>query len=126
LSLPDAPVLELRQRAALQDSARPALPRRPTGRGNQALYRPEGIGEITDVPTLEEPWVADADVGQVTFTVPDFDLVMRDPANPTRMLPACDSGDHLYPNDTDYQAMACSVDQQLFTRGAAHRARPAG
>jgi lysophospholipase L1-like esterase len=44
----------------------------------------------------------------------DFDEVMRDPAHPTRMLPLYDSGDHLHPNDTDYQAMANAVDLRLF------------
>ena len=35
----------------------------------------------------------------------DFDKVTRDPQNPTRYLPAYDSGDHLHPNDAGYQAM---------------------
>jgi lysophospholipase L1-like esterase len=30
------------------------------------------------------------------------------------MLPAYDSGDHLHPNDADYQAMANAVDLKLF------------
>ena len=29
----------------------------------------------------------------------DFDAVMRDPADPLRLNPAYDSGDHLHPND---------------------------
>ena len=29
----------------------------------------------------------------------DFDLATRDPAHPSRFLPAYDSGDHLHPND---------------------------
>jgi lysophospholipase L1-like esterase len=40
----------------------------------------------------------------------DFDKVTRDPANPQMFLPAYDSGDHLHPNDTGYQAMADAVD----------------
>jgi lysophospholipase L1-like esterase len=39
----------------------------------------------------------------------DFDRVIRDPADPTRMLPAYDSGDHLHPNDAGYAAMANAV-----------------
>ena len=31
--------------------------------------------------------------------VVDFDLVLRDPGQPTQLLPAYDSGDHLHPND---------------------------
>jgi lysophospholipase L1-like esterase len=44
----------------------------------------------------------------------DFDLVTRDPSQPTRFLPAYDSGDHLHPNDTGYQAMADAIDLRLF------------
>jgi lysophospholipase L1-like esterase len=36
----------------------------------------------------------------------DVEAALRDPANPTRILPAYDSGDHLHPNDAGYQAMA--------------------
>jgi lysophospholipase L1-like esterase len=44
----------------------------------------------------------------------DFDRAIRDPANPLRMLPAYDSGDHLHPNDAGYQAMANAVNLGLF------------
>ncbi len=44
----------------------------------------------------------------------DFDLVTRDPAQPTRFLPAFDSGDHLHPSDAGYQAMANAIDLRLF------------
>jgi lysophospholipase L1-like esterase len=47
----------------------------------------------------------------------DFDKVVRDPSHPTRILPAFDSGDHLHPNDSGYQAMANSVDLKLFRGG---------
>lgn len=47
----------------------------------------------------------------------DFDKVIRDPAHPTRMLPAYDSGDHLHPNDAGYQAMANAIDLRLFRGG---------
>ncbi|WP_432092885.1 GDSL-type esterase/lipase family protein [Streptomyces sp. bgisy100] len=40
----------------------------------------------------------------------DFDAVIRDPARPTRMLPAYDSGDHLHPGDAGLRALAESVD----------------
>ena len=39
----------------------------------------------------------------------DFDAAVRDPSDPTRLLPAFD-GDHLHPNDAGYQAMANAVD----------------
>lgn len=44
----------------------------------------------------------------------DFDEAVRDPAHPTRLLPAYDSGDHLHPNDAGYKAMAYSVNLELF------------
>jgi lysophospholipase L1-like esterase len=44
----------------------------------------------------------------------DFDRAVRDPADPLRLLPAYDSGDHLHPNDLGYQAMAQAVDLALF------------
>ena len=46
--------------------------------------------------------------------VVDFDAVMRDPAHPTKMLPAFDSGDHLHPNDAGYAAMGNAVPLGLF------------
>jgi lysophospholipase L1-like esterase len=47
--------------------------------------------------------------------VVDFDLALRDPAQPTRLNPAYDSGDHLHPNDAGYQVMAQAVPLSLFT-----------
>jgi lysophospholipase L1-like esterase len=44
----------------------------------------------------------------------DFEEAVRDPAHPTHLLPAFDSGDHLHPNDAGYQAMADSIDLALF------------
>lgn len=41
--------------------------------------------------------------------VVDFDAAVRDPADPARMLPAYDSGDHLHPSDAGYQAMANAI-----------------
>jgi lysophospholipase L1-like esterase len=46
--------------------------------------------------------------------VADFDLALRDPAQPTRIRPAYDSGDHLHPNDAGYQALANAVPLALF------------
>ena len=44
----------------------------------------------------------------------DFDAVMRDPQNPSHLLPAADSSDHLHPNETGYQIMAKAIDLKLF------------
>jgi len=44
----------------------------------------------------------------------DFDAVVRDPANPTNLLPAYNSGDGLHLSPAGYQAMANSIDLSLF------------
>jgi lysophospholipase L1-like esterase len=44
----------------------------------------------------------------------DFDAAIRDPADPSAMLPAYDSGDHLHPSDAGYQAMAAAIDLGLL------------
>ncbi len=41
-------------------------------------------------------WIRD---GNGFDAIIDFDALLRDPAHPTRMLPAFDSGDHLHPGD---------------------------
>lgn len=46
----------------------------------------------------------------------DFDAGLRDPAKPTRLLPAADTGDHLHPNEMGYRMMAEMIDLSLFIR----------
>jgi lysophospholipase L1-like esterase len=46
--------------------------------------------------------------------VVDFDKVVRDPTDPSRLLPAYDSGDHLHPGPKGYQAMGDAVPLRLF------------
>ncbi|GAB3981414.1 SGNH/GDSL hydrolase family protein [Actinoallomurus acanthiterrae] len=50
--------------------------------------------------------------------VVDLDRVMRDPADPLRLLPAYDSGDHLHPGDAGYRAMAAAVRLDCLSGGA--------
>lgn len=52
-------------------------------------------------------WIRDS--GEFDAVV-DFDAIVRDPARPTRFLPAYDSGDHLHPGDAGYRAMAQAID----------------
>jgi len=52
--------------------------------------------------------------GKAFDGVIDFDKAVRDPDHPDRILPAYDSGDHLHPSDTGYQAMADSINLKLF------------
>jgi lysophospholipase L1-like esterase len=44
----------------------------------------------------------------------DFDKVVLDPANPEKIRPAFDKGDHIHPNDAGYEAMANAIDIKLF------------
>ncbi len=46
----------------------------------------------------------------------DFDRATRDPANPSKFLPAYDSGDDLHPNDAGMKAMAGAIDLKLFEK----------
>lgn len=46
----------------------------------------------------------------------DFDALLRDPTNPRRLQARFDSGDHLHPGDTGYQAMAQAIDIAALTR----------
>ncbi len=46
--------------------------------------------------------------------VVDFDRVLRDPEQPSRLLPAYDSGDHIHPNDAGNEAMAGAVSLRLL------------
>lgn len=45
----------------------------------------------------------------------DFDAAVRNPADPSRILPIYDVGDRLHPNDAGYRAMGEAVDLGLFT-----------
>ena len=44
----------------------------------------------------------------------DFEKVVLDPANPDKIRPTLDSGDHIHPNDAGYETMANAVDLSLF------------
>jgi lysophospholipase L1-like esterase len=46
--------------------------------------------------------------------VVDFDAAVRDPQNPSKLLPAADSGDHLHPSVKGHQMMADCTDLKLF------------
>jgi lysophospholipase L1-like esterase len=46
--------------------------------------------------------------------VVDFDMALRDPEHPARMLPIYDCGDHLHPSDLGYNKMGDAIDLSLF------------
>ncbi|WP_040711165.1 SGNH/GDSL hydrolase family protein [Nocardiopsis potens] len=52
--------------------------------------------------------------GGLFDAVLDFDEVLRDPEDPSRLLPEYDSGDHLHPGDAGLRAIAHSVDLRLL------------
>jgi lysophospholipase L1-like esterase len=47
----------------------------------------------------------------------DVEAALSDPARPTRVLPAYDSGDHLHPSDAGYQTIANAVPLAPFVAG---------
>lgn len=47
----------------------------------------------------------------------DFDAALRDPADPLRLNPVYDCGDHLHPDDAGYQAMANAINLQMLLPG---------
>ncbi|HDS0950070.1 TPA: SGNH/GDSL hydrolase family protein [Stenotrophomonas maltophilia] len=50
----------------------------------------------------------------------DLDAALRDPAAPSRMAAAYDSGDHLHPGDAGNRAMAEAVDLQVLMGPSTH------
>ena len=46
----------------------------------------------------------------------DLDKLTADPANPTHLLPAYDSGDHLHPGPTGYKVMGEAFSPSIFTK----------
>ncbi|MEV8030582.1 SGNH/GDSL hydrolase family protein [Streptomyces sp. NPDC086182] len=58
--------------------------------------------------------------------VADFDATVRDPARPSRILPAYDPGDHLHFNDAGMRALAGAIDlRSLVPTPYGRRPRPA-
>ena len=72
-----------------------------------AYFTPEGEAKRQAV----NQWIR---TSQAYDAVIDFDAVVRDPASPAKILARFDSGDHLHPNDSGYEAMGNAVDLKLF------------
>ncbi|MGA2383200.1 MAG: SGNH/GDSL hydrolase family protein [Gemmatimonadales bacterium] len=76
-------------------------------------------GSFYDGPGHEEArqrvnkWIR---TGGAFNAVIDFDAVVRDPADPHRLRPNADSGDHLHPGEEGYRMMADAIDLRLFAR----------
>ena len=52
--------------------------------------------------------------GEIFDAVIDFDKALRDPENPSKLLPKWDCGDHLHPSDAGYLHMGDCIDLALF------------
>ncbi|MGK5442120.1 SGNH/GDSL hydrolase family protein [Micromonospora sp. URMC 105] len=79
------------------------------GHGNPGVWTPEKDATRQAVNT----WLRGAGASEFDGVL-DFDAVLRDPAQPSRLLPAYDSGDHIHPNDAGNQAMADAVPLRLL------------
>ncbi|MCT2584393.1 SGNH/GDSL hydrolase family protein [Actinophytocola gossypii] len=77
--------------------------------GNTAYDDPGGHGETARQAVNH--WIRHS--GRFDAVV-DFDAAVRDPADPTRLLPAADDGDHLHLNPTGYRMLADAVPAHLF------------
>ncbi|MEW2378919.1 SGNH/GDSL hydrolase family protein [Micromonospora sp. NPDC047812] len=77
------------------------------GHGNPGVWTPEKEATRQAVNT----WLRGSDEFDGLL---DFDRVLRDPAQPSRLLPAYDSGDHIHPNDAGNQALANAVPLRLL------------
>ncbi|MDO3705293.1 SGNH/GDSL hydrolase family protein [Micromonospora sp. C28SCA-DRY-2] len=77
------------------------------GHGNPGVWTPEKEATRQAV----NAWLR---AGDEFDGLLDFDRVLRDPAQPSRLLPAYDSGDHIHPNDAGNQAMADAVPLRLL------------
>ncbi|MEU5790247.1 SGNH/GDSL hydrolase family protein [Micromonospora purpureochromogenes] len=79
------------------------------GLGNPGVWTPEKDATRQAVNS----WLRGAGAHEFDGVL-DFDAVLRDPAQPGRLLPAYDSGDHIHPNDAGNQAMADAVPLRLL------------
>jgi lysophospholipase L1-like esterase len=68
-----------------------------------------GTPAVDDARRAVNDWIRGASSADA---VVDFATCLADAANPSRIDPAYDSGDHLHPNPAGYQAMAQCVDLQ--------------
>jgi lysophospholipase L1-like esterase len=83
-------------------------------------------GSIIDNPVNQQTW---QDVNTWIRTsgafdgVIDFAAATADPADPTRLDPRFDSGDHLHPDDAGTEAMADAVSLRMLLHPLHHRVR---
>jgi lysophospholipase L1-like esterase len=78
--------------------------------GGSGYYHPDAVNE-QDRQAINA-WIRTP--GRFDAVI-DFDKLMADPANPSKLSPAFDSGDGLHPSLAGYKAMADAVPLDLFT-----------
>ena len=79
--------------------------------GNAGYDDPQGLREAAR-QTVNQ-WIR---TSHKFDAVLDFDRAVRDPANPRRILPSFDNGDHLHLNPAGYQALADAVPASPFRK----------
>ncbi|MDG4787553.1 SGNH/GDSL hydrolase family protein [Micromonospora sp. WMMD1102] len=77
--------------------------------GHDGYDDPAGLRE--DTRQAVNRWIR---TGDRFDAVPDFDAAVRDPADPRRLLPVADGGDHLHLNPVGYRMLADAVPADLF------------
>jgi lysophospholipase L1-like esterase len=112
-SVADAPTQEVSAQQIINAIAAAVAQARARGvkvfLGTLAPYR--GTGYFTESGELKRQAVnAAIRNAQGIDGVIDFDRVLQSPADPSRLNPLYDSGDHLHPNDAGYAAIAAAVD----------------
>jgi lysophospholipase L1-like esterase len=75
--------------------------------GGAAYYSAEG----EQIRQAVNTWIR---TGRAFDGVIDFDAVIRDPADPTRIKEGFHMGDHLHGSDAAYDAMANAIDLSLL------------
>jgi lysophospholipase L1-like esterase len=74
-----------------------------------------GVAGVTSgMENTRESVNASIRAGTIFDAYVDFDLAVRNPANPTHLLPAYDSGDHHHPNSAGYVAMSNEFNLSSF------------
>jgi lysophospholipase L1-like esterase len=77
--------------------------------GRALNYHPDGLNEADRVAV--NSWIRNS--GAFDGVI-DFDIMLRDPAHPDRLLPDYDSGDHLHPSSKGYRRMGEGIPLALF------------
>ncbi|MEE4545128.1 hypothetical protein V2S66_24560 [Streptomyces sp. V4-01] len=113
------------RRTAPHNSAwRGTTSRRPPRKGRSFSPAPSGSDLSVDpgCQLLGAPgrFYLDQDAGHLRTSgafdgVVDFDRAVADPADPTALAPAYDSGDHLHPDEAGMQALENAVDLSLLS-----------